>query len=366
MKYRTLPRTGNRIGILGLGANGIAVNGDPEEARLTYEMAIENGISLFDLAGSNDLPFKALGEAMKGKRDQVFVQAHFGADYTHGEYGWTMDLDTIRKSLAHQLESLQTDYIDYGFIHCLDQPEEFEKALNEGLVDLVKDWQQTGRVRHIGLSTHNPVIAHKAMDLGLVDLIMFSINPVYDYTDEGEYGLGQASERMEMYRRAAREGVGISVMKPFSGGQLLDAKRSPFGFALSPWQCIQYALDKPGVLATLPGIGNREQLKDYLAFLEAPDEKRDYSVLASVTPAEQSGVCVYCNHCAPCPAGINIGMVNKFYDLALIGDPMAAEHYAALVKHAGDCLHCGHCDKRCPFQVHQSGRMDEICDYFKQ
>ena len=59
---------------------------------------------------------------------------------------------------------------------------------------------------------------------------------------------------MELYRRCETEGVGISVMKAFSGGQLLDAKTSPFGRALTEYQCIQYALDKPGVLTILPGV----------------------------------------------------------------------------------------------------------------
>ena len=75
-------------------------------------------------------------------------------------------------------------------------------------------------------------------------------------------------------------------------------------------------------------------------------------------------MCVYCNHCRPCPAGLNIGLINKYYDLAKIGDSMAADHYEKLPKHASDCIGCGHCDRRCPFQVAQSGRMREIAGYF--
>lgn len=74
--------------------------------------------------------------------------------------------------------------------------------------------------------------------------------------------------------------------------------------------------------------------------------------------------CVYCNHCQPCPVGIQIGLVNKYYDLAHVGDDLAAEHYRNLDRHASECVGCGHCDGRCPFGVAQSERMQEIAEYF--
>jgi predicted aldo/keto reductase-like oxidoreductase len=73
---------------------------------------------------------------------------------------------------------------------------------------------------------------------------------------------------------------------------------------------------------------------------------------------------VYCNHCQPCPAGIDIGLVNKYYDLALAGDDIAANHYTKLSVKADACLKCGHCESRCPFSVNQESRMDEIASYF--
>ena len=136
---------------------------------------------------------------------------------------------------------------------------------------------------------------------------MFSINPAYDY-HHGDYAIGSADERMALYRRCQAEGVGISVMKAFSGGQLLDAKTSPFGQALTEYQCIQYALDKPGVLTVLPGVRDREDLERVLGFLEASPEERDYSVLGTFTPKDAAGACVYCNHCQPCPAGLDVGL----------------------------------------------------------
>ena len=179
-----------------------------------------------------------------------------------------------------------------------------------------------------------------------------------------DYAIGGADERMALYRRCEAEGVGISVMKAFSGGQLLDARTSPFGQALTEYQCIQYALDKPGVLTVLPGIRDRKDLTRLLGFPEAAPEERDYAVLGTFTPKDASGVCVYCNHCQPCPAGLDVGLINKYYDLARTGDALARDHYTHLERHAGDCVQCGHCDHRCPFHVDQTGRMVKISAFF--
>ena len=133
---------------------------------------------------------------------------------------------------------------------------------------------------------------------------------------------------------------------------------------MTQYQCIQYALDKPGVLTVLPGVRNIEEVKQLLGFFDASFEERDYSVLGTFTPKDVTGTCVYCNHCQPCPMGLNVGLINKYYDLTMAGDTMAADHYEKLEKKASDCISCGHCDERCPFHVAQASRMKEIADYF--
>ena len=153
-------------------------------------------------------------------------------------------------------------------------------------------------------------------------------------------------------------------MKPFNAGQLLDAAKSPFHQALTTAQCIQYALDKPGVLTVVGGPGNISQLKDILSYLDTTEEERDYSVIGSFMPDDSVGKCVYCRHCHPCPAGLDIALINKYYDLSRQGDVLAKEHYLTLGKTAADCIGCGHCNKRCPFKVHQQERMAEIKEYF--
>ena len=140
----------------------------------------------------------------------------------------------------------------------------------------------------------------------------------------------------------------------------------PVGGALTPAQCIQYALDKPGVLTVLPGLRSVEDVKQALSYFTASPEARDYAAIASLTPKDAAGACVYCNHCQPCPAGLNVGLINKYYDLSQAGDALAKDHYRHLTKKASDCLQCGHCDRRCPFHVAQMRRMRQIAETFDE
>ena len=362
MIYRTIPHTGDRISVIGMGSG---VVGEQKEGDIieTVRYALENGINYFDMAGGHASIFPAYGKALADCRKNVFLQVHFGADYTSGEYGWDLSLDAVKKSVDWQMKNLQTDYIDFGFMHCLDEENDLNIYLANGVLDYILELKNQGVVRHIGLSTHSPAMANKVLDMGIIDRLMFSINPMYDY-GQGDYAMGGGNERYELYCRCEKEGVGISVMKPFNGGLLLDGAKSPFKKALTTVQCLQYALDRPGVLTVMQGAGNIPQLKENLTYLTASEEEKDYSIIGSFTPEETSGKCVYCKHCHPCPAGLDIGLINKYYDLARLGDDLAKEHYLTLERTASDCIGCGHCDSRCPFAVAQSARMQEIKDYF--
>ena len=362
MEYRTILHTGARVSVLGMGSAVIGAQPEAEIIR-TVQAACDAGINFFDMAGGHATIFPAYGKALAGRRDQVYLQVHFGADYTSGEYGWTTDLRQIQHAVAWQLEHLQTDYIDFGMIHCLDEASDLAAYRESGVLDYLLDCKARGIVRHIGLSSHTPALANAVLDLGLADILLFSINPVYDY-GRGKYGHGAHEERRALYSRCQREGVAISVMKPFCGGQLLDAAQSPFGVALTKAQCLQYALDQPGVATVVPGYGSLQELQEVLAFFSATPEERDYSCISSFAPASAVGRCVYCKHCHPCPVGLDIALINKYSDLARQGDRLAAGHYQALAHHASDCLACGHCDRRCPFHVAQSEQMQDIAAYF--
>lgn len=371
LEYRKLPRGAahERFSALGLGLGGIQKATDAE-IEATVRRAVEGGINYFDACGGAANVYAPFGRAIADVRRKVFFQLHLGAVYNEaGEYAWSRDLDAIRRTLDWELKALGTDYIDMGFLHCVDQVEDYRELIDAGVYDYLRELKKQGVVKHICFSSHTPSVANAILDDGGIDLMMFSINPAYDFDRSAAEDVigeenGAPSERAALYRRCEAEGVGISVMKPFHAGKLLRAEASPFRRALTPSQCLQYALDRPGVLVALPGVRGPADLDALLAFADAGAAERDYAFIGALNPAEVRGNCVYCNHCQPCPAGLDIGLINKYYDLARMGDALARDHYRKLKCRADACLHCGHCDDRCPFAVRQSGRMAEIAAYF--
>ncbi len=366
MEYRKLPHGEEKIGVIGIGTGGIQGCSDTEIEKI-IRTAIDNGINYFDLCAGARNVYAPFGRAIKGQRESIMFQLHFGAVYNQkGEYGWSRNLDKIRETFQWELETLDTDYVDFGFLHCIDEKEDFDKVVETGILDFALEQKRLGKVRHIGFSSHTASVAGRVLDaVPDVDMMMFSINPACDLEKGNELGIGTNAERMELFRKCEAKGVGISVMKPFHGGKLLDAKTSPFGIGMTHAQCVHYALDRPGVLVVVPGVHNFDELQVLLSCMNASEREMDYSVIGQFTPAAAMGNCVYCNHCQPCPAGIDVGLVNKYYDLALAGDQMAANHYEKLSVKADACIGCGHCDARCPFRVRQSARMKEIAEYFQ-
>ncbi|MBE6132660.1 MAG: (4Fe-4S)-binding protein [Erysipelotrichaceae bacterium] len=367
MEYRKLPngKDNELFGVLGLGMGGIQHTPE-DEIEAIIKKAIANGINFFDLCAGGSV-YKPFGKAIKECRDKVFLQVHFGAVYDkNGEYGWCRDFKTIKETFLWELEQLQTNYVDFGFLHCVDEEEDLNKLIEIGLVDYLKELKEKNIIHHIGFSSHTPSVANKIIDLGIVDMMMFSINPAYDFEKGDEYGIGSVKERFDLFKRCEKEGIGISVMKPFFAGQLLSSEQSPFKIGLTHSQCLQYALDRPGVLCVVPGVQTMEHLNELLKFLSASKEEKDYSIISQFTVDKVNGVCVYCNHCQPCPMGLDIGLINKYYDLALAGDKIAENHYFKLSHKADSCIKCGHCESRCPFNVKQESRMEEINNYFNK
>ncbi len=365
MEYRKFPRGNEELSVLGLGMGGIHKNSG-SELEAIFSKALVSGINFFDLCAGGKNVFAPFGKAIAGMRDKVFFQMHFGAVFNEdGEYSWTRDFETIKNTIEFEFDALKTDYADFGFLHCVDEELDLDELIGSGVFDLIKSMKSKGMIHHIGFSSHTPAVAEKILDMNIMDMMMFSINPAYDYEQGDEYGIGTVSERVKLFKRCASEEIGISVMKPFFAGKLLSADTSPFGSALTKYQCLQYALDRPGVLSTVPGIRSMTDLDELIGFASAAADEKDYSIIGSFKSKDIDGSCVYCNHCQPCPAGIDIGLVNKYYDLAQVGDKLAFGHYDKLSVKASACLSCGHCDDRCPFEVKQSERMHIIDEYFR-
>ena len=175
-------------------------------------------------------------------------------------------------------------------------------------------------------------------------------------------------DREALYETCQRLGVGITVMKPFAGGDLLTDAGSPFSSGLTPHQLIHYALDRPGVKSVLGGYRTPAEIRMALSYFDASEAARDYShILADAPRHNYSGKCMYCGHCAPCAVGIDVAMVNKLARLATAQGEIpetVREHYRTLEHHARECVGCGRCEKNCPFGVPIREHMRRAAELF--
>lgn len=380
MNYRRLGKTELMVSEVGFGAEWMERH-SAEECKAVLDRAADNGINILDCWMSEPNVRTNLGLALKGKRERWYIQGHIGSTWQNGQYVRTRDVAQCRIAFEDLLTRLQTDYIDLGMIHFIDQESDWDKAMNGPYLAYVKELKAQGKIRHIGMSTHNPAMAKKAVESGIVEMILFSVNPAFDLlppTDNienyfaEEYGAelgGIDPERVALYKLCEQKDVGITVMKPFAGGRLFDAKRSPFGVALTPVQCIHYCLTRPAVAAVMAGYDTPEHVEQAVAYETATQEEKDYASVLANAPKHTftQGQCTYCGHCKPCPKNIDIAMVNKYYDLATMQPQVPATvkaHYEALEHHADECIGCKGCESRCPFGVKIAERMEKTATLF--
>ena len=380
MNYRRLGKTELMVSEVGFGAEWMERH-TAEECKAVLLRAEELGINILDCWMSEPNVRTNLGMALKGRRERWYIQGHIGSTWQNGQYVRTRDVEQCKIAFEDLLTRLQTDYIDLGMIHFIDQESDWDKAMNGPYLAYVKELKAQGKIRHIGMSTHNPAMAKKAAKSGIVEMILFSVNPAFDLlppTDNlenyfaEEYGAelgGIDPERVELYKLCEQNDVGITVMKPFAGGRLFDAKRSPFGVALTPVQCIHYCLTRPAVAAVMAGYDTPEHVEQAAAYETATREEKDYATVLASAPKHTfaQGECTYCGHCKPCPKNIDIAMVNKYYDLATMQSEVPATvkaHYEALEHHADECIGCKGCESRCPFGVKIAARMEKTAALF--
>ena len=378
MQYRKLGSTGLEVSEIGFGPEWMT--GTPEETCEIAEALREAGVNYMDCWMADPHIRENLGYAIAGHTDEWIIQGHIGACWVDGQYKRTRDVELVRPAFEDELRLLGVDHFEVGMMHYIDSLDELQTSLEGPYYEYVQELLAAGTIRHVGLSTHNPEVALEAVRRGVVEVIMFSLNPAFDLLPPSEdvndlFGdfadAGEQIEplRAELYSLCAEKNVALTVMKPFAGGRLLSAEQSPFGVALTPVQCIHYCLTRPAVASALGGYKTVEQAHDALAYEDATPQERDFACVLADAPARKAymGQCTYCGHCQPCAVGIDIAPVNKFADLALIQPEVPQsirEHYLALDKNAADCIGCGMCEPNCPFGVKIAARMEETAQLF--
>ena len=373
MLFRPIGKTGMSASIVGLGAEHLD-NRPYEVAEEVIDAALEHGINIIDVFMPGKPVRENISRALKGRRDQVLLQGHVGSVDLRQQYDRTRDVDICRKYFEDLLRIFKTDYIDLGMMFFIDTEEDYQGVFETDYITYVQKLKEEGKIRAIGASSHNPRMAARIVETGTIELLMFSTNPAYDMlshdADIGDamagrldrsYFDGMDPDRVRLYQLCESKGIAITTMKTLGAGKLLSPEFTPFDKPLSVGQCIHYALTRPAVVSTLIGCNTREQVLEAVNYLNLTDEERDYSEAIRTAKGSLSGQCVYCNHCLPCPAEINIAATIKMLDIASL-DPnniptQIRDEYEASLSKASDCTECGSCEAKCPFSVQVIDKM---------
>lgn len=379
MQYRRLGKTELMLSEIGFGGEWLE-RMDLEGCKAIFKVCEEQGINLFDCWMSEPNVRTAIGECIKDSREKWYIQGHIGSTWQDGQYVRTREISKVKEAFEDLLNRLGTNYIDLGMIHYVDSEKEWDEIVSGPFMDYVLELKEKGIIKHVGLSSHNPQVAKKAALSGRIEMMLFSVNPAFDlvpptenlddyFAEQYDVSLaGMDPQRAELYKICEQQDVGITVMKGYAGGRLFHEKSSPFGVALTPVQCIHYALTRPAVASIMAGYSEPKHVLDAVGYETASEEEKDYaSILASAPHHAYSKKCMYCNHCKPCPLEIDIAMVNKLYDLAVMQEEVPSSvraHYEALERNASHCISCGSCETRCPFGVGIVDRMQKAKELF--
>ncbi|MBN2157161.1 MAG: aldo/keto reductase [Candidatus Lokiarchaeota archaeon] len=370
MDYSILGKTALKVSRIGLGCEWL--NNQPRElVHAVINNAFDQGINYFDLVYNFEPFLQNIRHAIKDlNRENLILTHHLGSGEHEGKYRKTRSLGKIIRNFDRYTNILGTDYADIGMVHFVMNEKQFEQCCQEnGVFDLAREFQELGRIQFIGMSTHDANVAIQAAQKGVCDVIMFQIN--------------LANNGMENRNRAlaicAQHNVGVIAMKPFAGGRLLmqgsvniaGYQRGSKGLkktiktSISPIQCLHYVLSQPGLAIALPGVKNLGELNQVLAYNSASDEEKDYAEVLKSFKEYREGQCVYCNHCSPCPQKIDIGEVFRLYDRALYTNVESVRmQYSMLESKASDCVKCGECVSRCPFNVPILQKMEKSINLF--
>jgi len=374
MEYRELGGTGQSVSVIGLGCEHL--DGKPyEQVKATVDAGLECGVNILDVFMPGTEVREHIAKALGSRRGDVMIQGHIGSTSVNKQYDVSRDLPTVKKYFEELLR-LFGGYIDFGMMFYIDSEKDYKNVFETGFAEYVTRLKANGDIRHIGFSSHNPETAAKAIDTGLPEMMMFSINPAFDMLPSGEYIIDYLEEgfkpelfkginpkRAELYRLCSQKQIGVTVMKTLCAGKLLSREYTPFAAAMTVPQCIHYALSRPAAASALIGCKTPEEVRAAAEYLGADEGQRDYSGIISTVKNDFRGSCVYCSHCEPCPVGIDIAAVNRYLDIARLDSenipPGLRSEYRGLQSGGKDCTGCGNCEERCPFGVPVTDNMAE-------
>ena len=380
MEYRELGKTGKRVSAIGFGCEHI--DGKPyEQVNETVSAALDFGINIFDVFMPGEEIRRNIAKALGTKRNKVMIQGHMGATDINQQYDISRDLPTVKKYFEEILR-IFGGHIEFGMLYFIDSEKDYRDIFDTGFADYAQQLKKQGDIAHIGFSSHSPEFAIKAIETGLPEMLMFSINPAFDMLPPEEYIIeaffekeftsdslvGMQPSRAELYKLCEQKDIGITVMKALGAGKLISKEHTPFHRPMTVPQCIHYALSRPAVASTLLGFTSAAEMADAIKYFDTDETERGYADILTSARNDFRGSCVYCNHCQPCPAQIDIASVMRYLDIARLDTenipPSVISHYRSLSNGASACTSCGHCQSRCPFDVPVIANMADAAQLF--
>ena len=320
MEYRILGKTGLKISRLGFG--GIPIQKIDAEGtnRLIGDLIREN-VNFIDTARAYTVSEEYLGFALEGVRDRFVL----------GTKSMARTKDAMEKDIDLSLSRLRTDYIDLYQIHNPSAKDLEQVMAEDGALEALMEAKAAGKIGHIGVTLHSVDLFRQAIELPWVETIMFPYNIV---ETQGE----------ELIAQCAKKDIGFICMKPLAGGALEDATLA-----------MRFIVSNPDVTVIIPGMADLSEIAQNVAAVAdtAPLTEEERERIATIRERLGTNFCRRCNYCAPCTVGIHIARVFLFegyysrYDLK----EWAQERYAQLPKAASDCIGCGVCEERCPYQL---------------
>lgn len=320
MEYRVLGKTGLEISRLGFG--GIPIQKiDAEGTKALIGELIDAGVNYIDTARGYTVSEEYLGYALEGVREK-FVLATKSMARTK---------EAMAKDIDISLGNLRTDYIDLYQVHN-PSASDLENVMAEGgALEALFEAKAAGKIGHIGITLHSAELFEKAIDLDWVETIMFPYNIV---ETQGE----------ELIAKCAQRNIGFICMKPLAGGAIEDASIA-----------LRFIVSNPAVTVVIPGMADSAEIAQNVAAASdiAPLTESEKEKIARIKDELGTNFCRRCNYCAPCSVGINIPGVFLFegyysrYDLK----DWAMSRYSSLPKTASDCIECGVCETRCPYNL---------------
>jgi predicted aldo/keto reductase-like oxidoreductase len=320
MEYRILGKTGLKISRLGFG--GIPIQRiDAEGTKVLMHQMKDAGINFIDTARGYTVSEEYLGYALEGIREHFIIA--------------TKSMARTREAMAADidisLKNLRTDYIDLYQVHNAT-PEQLEQVMAPGgALEALKEAQAAGKIGHIGLTSHSLDTFKMALDLDWVETFMFPYNIV-------------ETQAEKLIAECARRNIGFIDMKPLAGGAIENATLA-----------LRYICANDAVTVVIPGMAEAKELEQNLAAVNntAPITAEEKAAFLEVRNQLGTNFCRRCNYCQPCAAGINISGVFLFEGyLSRYGlEEWARGRYAMLPKTASDCIGCGACEARCPYNL---------------